>query len=356
MKDRVFAYIKYVVFLVAVLFLYLFNNHPVSLMLLYGTLIFPVVDVVLHRMLGRRIEVTARFDETLCNRNRTVHLILSVKNKSWYPQIRVVVRFKIADNFSTNDYLHEYTLMVGSYKKEEYKVPMHFAYCGIFRAEVCSATTWDMLHFSKMDLQVATCSEIVVMPSKIDLNSAMKELQGSSDEEDLVELPQKGNDPSEIFELRAYQQGDRLNTIHWKVSAKESELIVKEFGDVTGELFRIYLDLSYKDTRQKDAYFDLLYSVCNELCQKRIFFSVHWMSKKNQNMQKQRIYTSDDVLGAVISLFYIEPRIESFAASLFENENRQVLLLTTQSYKRDERFRLIASNNNLARLYEYTNR
>ncbi len=354
MKDQVLAFVKYGIFLAVVLFLYMFNFHPVTLMLLYGAVFFPIAEVIAHRLLGRMIEVSVAFPEVLCDRNRTVHMLLNIKNKSWYPQIRVVVRYKIADIFSANDYVHEYAFMVGAYKTEEYQVPMHFAYCGIFQAEVCSVTSWDLLHFSKMEILPESYSEIVVMPMKIELNNALKELRGSLDEEEWIELAQKGTDPSEIFELRTYQQGDRLNTIHWKLSAKESELIVKEFGDVTGELYRMYVDLSYKDNRQKDSFFDLLYSVCSELCRNHIYFSVCWRSNNKDTVQTYLINKSEDILSVLISLFYVEPVTENLMPTMMTDIQRQnVLILTTKSYKKDSRFRLVANNNNLARLYEY---
>ena len=37
-----------------------------------------------------------------------------------------------------------------------------------------------------------------------------------------------GTDPAEVFQIRAYTPGDRLQNIHWKLSAKSEELMVRE--------------------------------------------------------------------------------------------------------------------------------
>lgn len=39
-----------------------------------------------------------------------------------------------------------------------------------------------------------------------------------------------GHDSSELFDVREYQPGDRMQRVHWKLSAKAEELMVKEFG------------------------------------------------------------------------------------------------------------------------------
>ena len=37
-----------------------------------------------------------------------------------------------------------------------------------------------------------------------------------------------GNDSSEIFDVREFRDGDKIQSIHWKLSAKMQELVVRE--------------------------------------------------------------------------------------------------------------------------------
>jgi len=39
---------------------------------------------------------------------------------------------------------------------------------------------------------------------------------------------QSGNDKSEVFDVREFREGDRMQSIHWKLSAKSEELLVRE--------------------------------------------------------------------------------------------------------------------------------
>ena len=57
------------------------------------------------------------------------------------------------------------------------------------------------------------------------LTSATKNFYGESD---LYDEQRSGYDKNEIFGIRTYQKGDRLQNVHWKLSAKQDELMVKE--------------------------------------------------------------------------------------------------------------------------------
>lgn len=50
-------------------------------------------------------------------------------------------------------------------------------------------------------------------------------------EEGSQSVNRKGSDASEVFDLRTYQPGDDIHTIHWKLSQKTDELLVREPAD-----------------------------------------------------------------------------------------------------------------------------
>lgn len=40
----------------------------------------------------------------------------------------------------------------------------------------------------------------------------------------------KGDDPSEIFDIHEYHDGDKINRIHWKLTAKQDKTMVKDYS------------------------------------------------------------------------------------------------------------------------------
>lgn len=74
-----------------------------------------------------------------------------------------------------------------------------------------------------------------------------------------------GNDPSEILELREYRSGDRLQKVHWKLSQKTGNLIVKEFSEPM--LLSVVFLLDTMDF--SEAFLEVFLSVSMELCEQK---------------------------------------------------------------------------------------
>lgn len=66
---------------------------------------------------------------------------------------------------------------------------------------------------------------------------------------ELSESTRKGNDHSEVSDIRTYRPGDRPRDIHWKLSARQPELMVKERISLSGSEHILLLELP--DERKK---------------------------------------------------------------------------------------------------------
>ena len=91
---------------------------------------------------------------------------------------------------------------------------------------------------------------IQVMPELHDvpvrLTLATKNFYG---EADVYDENNPGHDKSELFQVREYRAGDRLQNVHWKLTAKQDELIVKEYS--LPKACPVILFLSYRPRRKK---------------------------------------------------------------------------------------------------------
>lgn len=66
---------------------------------------------------------------------------------------------------------------------------------------------------------------------------------------ELTESTRKGNDHSEVSDIRAYVPGDRPRDIHWKLSVRQPELMVKERVSLSGSEHVLLLDLPADKTK-----------------------------------------------------------------------------------------------------------
>lgn len=106
-----------------------------------------------------------------------------------------------------------------------------------------------------------------------------------------------GDDPSETLKLREYQKGDRLNRVHWKLSAKNESMIVAEMSMPVDCNVVCFLDVSLSalNSRESRAYWEVLYSISQELLQQECAHYLVWQQKEESQLQRKAIRRQEDL-------------------------------------------------------------
>lgn len=99
--------------------------------------------------------------------------------------------------------------------------------------EIClkKLRVYDVTGLFGWNIRIRKQGIVQVMPEFYDvpvrLTPATKNFYG---EADVYDENMPGHDNSELFQVREYRPGDRLQNMHWKLTAKQDELIVKEYS------------------------------------------------------------------------------------------------------------------------------
>ena len=70
---------------------------------------------------------------------------------------------------------------------------------------------------------------IAVLPKEYPCFVTFEEKEEQPGEEEVYMTHLRGENPEEVFQVREYQAGDRIRNIHWKLSARAEEWIVRDF-------------------------------------------------------------------------------------------------------------------------------
>lgn len=91
-----------------------------------------------------------------------------------------------------------------------------------------------------------------------------------------------GNDTSETFDIREYNTGDSIKSIHWKLTAKAGEAMVKEPGfPVENNIMIIYDNCSGGTPENIDKFEDLKVGISKELLERKIPHSIGWYDREH---------------------------------------------------------------------------
>ncbi len=107
----------------------------------------------------------------------------------------------------------------------EWACPVDTAHCGCVRYGLVRAWATDPLGLFRLPLRRPQAAAVTVWP-KPEAPQPVPPMPDALAADSLVAKP--GGGYSEEHDLRPYRPGDAVNAIHWKLSAKANEVIVRE--------------------------------------------------------------------------------------------------------------------------------
>lgn len=118
-----------------------------------------------------------------------------------------------------------------AHTKKQYDLVFTPNVCGEEHIICKQIICYDVFGVCCVRLKPLTEQTVVVMPSPVSMR--VSETQTSLGQQDgqQFDYTKKGNDRSEVYDMREYQPGDDVRSIHWKLSSKLDNLIVKESGN-----------------------------------------------------------------------------------------------------------------------------
>ena len=116
-------------------------------------------------------------------------------------------------------------------------------------------------------------------------------------EGDEYEKERSGDDPSEIFQIREFRPGDRMQQIHWKSSARSGELMTKEYSMPCGCKVLLLLELSQKEggAKRADHFFELAASLCFSMLEAECPHFVAWYDEKEGQIRRHAVKKEQDL-------------------------------------------------------------
>ncbi len=122
-----------------------------------------------------------------------------------------------------------------------------------------------------------------------------------------------GEDTDEIFQLRPYRPGDRVNSVHWKLTARENELIVREFSREEEPILYLALEprrvqegTTEEDGQAVGKYLSCMISVARGLVREGIPFFLGWQEAPGGAWEIHDI-RNEETLYQALGLFYQVP-------------------------------------------------
>lgn len=226
MKER---RIGYGVLLTSALVIYILSNRKETLFFLCALLAVAVLSFCLQLAAMQGIEADIRLRAS-CQAGQVIPLTVVIQRKNRLPlgtmQVQLAMENKMYQETS------EESIYVRPEEKREIRreESLLMKDCGSVYTTLVSLNCQDLLGIFQWKKKLEKQTETLVYPAQLQVHVELTRRPETKTSGELYDPYRKGQDVSEVAGLRGYAEGDSLGSIHWKLSSKLDNLIVREFA------------------------------------------------------------------------------------------------------------------------------
>lgn len=169
---------------------------------------------------------------------------------------------------------------------------------GLWEAECEKLYCYEWMNLLYLPRNISEKKQVLIFPDahQIHLKIGIRTRMFLSDGEQ-YHPHARGDDPSETLKLREYQKGDRLNRIHWKLSVKNSSLIVAELSMPLGCNVVFFLDAEPSRMKEKEArsYWEVVNTISQELMAQECPHYLVWQDKAQDRLCRMAVRRMEDI-------------------------------------------------------------
>lgn len=207
--------------------LFVVSNSAAALGLVLCTLFIPLASLLIGHVAARRTEISFDHKESTVA-GSDMELRISVSRPAFF-RGGIDLAF-VRENALTGAVERmPVSLAPAMGRPERFSLPLSAACCGKISISLASCQVKDVFGFYKMPLAHASyASSYCVYPPVSDLAVQTAHADRATSSGATYDPHRHGQDPTEVFETREYRDGDSMKAVHWKLSARFDDLMVRE--------------------------------------------------------------------------------------------------------------------------------
>lgn len=231
---------------------------------------------------------------------------LSVENSGkWLPVAKGIAWVRYENFFSGEKGKMKVRFSVDAGKRRGRRIPVIMHHCGNVSIQVEKVKIYDYLNLFAVKVgKNFDVQDVLVMPPLKEIYLGKERWYNETNEDsDRFSLYKKGDDPSEIFDIRDFKDGDRIQRIHWKLSSKTGHYMVKDGSLPLAKAIHIFVDLCAEDSRHADLLVQGIYSVSMVLMAQGVPQHYIWYDSVGDIIQERLIEQEEELFWMFEDLF-----------------------------------------------------
>lgn len=217
-------------------------------------------------------------------------------NNGLLPVLMCEFDAKMQNMLTGKSFTEKLPVSIGHKKTQEFQYDVLADTCGCVHVEADNIKISDPLRIfmrrpKTLTLPKSESQNIYFMPQAIETMVTPDDLSSYDMESYKYSEAQKGGDPAETFEIREYRRADKMKDVHWKLSSKMDDIVVREHGLPIENRVMIIVDKLEDAPSEKDMdkRTEFAAAVSYTLLKKGIVHSIGWFNILTQQFDSFRI-------------------------------------------------------------------
>ncbi|NLT09828.1 MAG: DUF58 domain-containing protein [Ruminococcus sp.] len=308
--------ILFIVLIIICAAFYILYIWDFALVLLIVMIAIPVIMFLSVFITKKLISAEFALKDNTVAKNEPFPVQLCINNRSILPIGKAEVRIEYYNLFSNQITSFDLFVPIQARNSQRVTFQLNSRFCGIINIRTVYINIFDPLRIFRFRIGKGISTQISVMPEGHEINGTVNYTDRVNEESSMFSENKPGDDPSEVFDLREYIPGDKLNRIHWKLSSKKDDFIVKDYSLPIDVPSTIFLNLKcYEDSEYTLPVFDTLIETLISLSQFMLenerMHNVIYYSSRYKNFIEKTINAPDELAELVKEI------IDSFSDNLY---------------------------------------
>lgn len=226
-------------FFLSLIFIY-FYGGKIPYMLFYIIIVLPIISILFTFIAYSRFRFAESIDKRIVMKGYSVNYTLSIQNPGFFLYPFIKVNFYGEDTIFSGQF-HTKSFSLLPFQKKSFTFSITCKYRGYYMVGVKNIEFEDYLGIFRLSYRPNAAKTITVNPRLIILDNFSIKNNYLSESHSI--LNNQYEDITTVSDTRKYAYGDSPKRIHWKLSAKVNQLMVKNFEGTFKTNCVIMLDL-----------------------------------------------------------------------------------------------------------------
>ena len=229
--------------------------HRITIVFFSAVLVLPTIAYLLMLISYVFIKFDVTVDKKIYEKHEESSTLIRISNEGFLPVSLIKIKMLQIDENGKSAGENIYAFSISPFRAIDFKSEIVLHRRGLYEVGIREIELYDIFGLFKFRRNVNTIEEILVLPKRIMLYGEMSE-NIIAEEGDEKNKHKVGEDRTIVSHIRDYAEGDNVNSVHWKLSMKKDELVVKVYDHPNDNNIMIIADMQAHEFEDADLWED----------------------------------------------------------------------------------------------------